>query len=392
MLSQRLSNMIPSYTIGISSKVSKLKSEGIKVLDLSIGDPDFKVPQKAIDYGINSLENNITKYDLVNGLKILREEISKKLLKENNIKYNPDEIVVSSGAKNCITNAFLALTNTYDEVLIPSPYWVSYIETVKLLNCIPVVVNTLKENNFKVTVSDLEKYKTEKTKILLLNNPSNPTGVIYTKEELLEIVDFCYKNNIYIISDEIYERICFDTEFISIASLSEKAKEITITINGFSKSVAMTGLRVGYTASNKKIADAIKNIQGHLISHPSVTSQYVAYGALKECENEIDEMVKIYKKRRDIACNLLNNIKDISYIYPNGAFYVFVDLSNIKEKIKYEESFSIEFCNLILEKENIALVPGIAFGMDDFVRISFACSEDTLTNGILKIKSFISNL
>lgn len=392
MLSQRLSNMIPSYTIGISSKVSKLKSEGIKVLDLSIGDPDFKVPQKAIDYGINSLENNITKYDLVNGLKILREEISKKLLKENNIKYNPDEIVVSSGAKNCITNTFLALTNTFDEVLMPSPYWVSYIETVKLLNCIPVVVNTSKENNFKVTVSDLEKYKTKKTKILLLNNPSNPTGVIYTKEELLEIVDFCYKNNIYIVSDEIYERIYFDTEFISIASLSEKAKEITITINGFSKSVAMTGLRVGYTASNKKIADAIKNIQGHLISHPSVTSQYVAYGALKECENEIDEMVKIYKKRRDIACNLLNNIKDISYIYPNGAFYIFVDLSNIKEKIKYEESFSIEFCNLILEKENVALVPGIAFGMDDFVRISFACSEDTLTNGILKIKSFISNL
>ena len=392
MLSQRLSNMIPSYTIGISSKVSKLKSEGIKVLDLSIGDPDFKVPQKAINYGINSLENNITKYDLANGLKILREEISKKLLKENNIKYNPDEIVVSSGAKNCITNTFLALTNIYDEVLIPSPYWVSYIETVKLLNCIPVIVSTSKENNFKVTVSDLEKYKTKKTKILLLNNPSNPTGVIYTKEELLEIVDFCYKNNIYIVSDEIYERICYDTEFISIASLSEKAKEITITINGFSKSVAMTGLRVGYTASNKKIADAIKNIQGHLISHPSVTSQYVAYGALKECENEIDEMVKVYKKRRDIACNLLNNIKDISYIYPNGAFYVFVDLSKIKEKIKYEESFSIEFCNLILEKENVALVPGIAFGMDDFVRISFACSEDTLTNGILKIKSFISNL
>ncbi len=392
MLSKRLSNMIPSYTIGISSKVSKLKSEGIKVLDLSIGDPDFKVPQKAIDYGINSLENNITKYDLANGLKILREEISKKLLKENNVKYNPDEIVVSSGAKNCITNTFLALTNTYDEVLIPSPYWVSYIETVKLLNCIPVVVSTSKENNFKVTISDLEKYKTEKTKVLLLNNPSNPTGVIYTKEELLEIVDFCYKNNIYIISDEIYERICFDTEFISIASLSEKAKKITITINGFSKSVAMTGLRVGYTASNKKIADAIKNIQGHLISHPSVTSQYVAYGALKECENEIDEMVKIYKKRRDVACNLLNDIDEISYIYPNGAFYVFVDLSKIKEKIKYEESFSIEFCNLILEKENVALVPGIAFGMDDFVRISFACSEDTLTNGILKIKSFISNL
>lgn len=392
MLSNRVFNMRPSYTFGISSKVLELKSSGVEVLNLSIGDPDFKVPQKAIDYGVNSLEKNITKYDLVNGLSTLRQEIAKKLSKENNLEYSPDEIVVSSGAKNCLTNAFLALTNVDDEVLIPSPYWVSYIEIVNLLNCVPVIVDTSKENNFKVTISDLKKYKTQKTKVLLLNNPSNPTGVIYSKKELLEIVDFCYENNIYIISDEIYERICFDTKFVSIASLSKKAKEITVTINGFSKSFAMTGLRVGYSASSKKISDAIKNIQGHLISHPSISSQYVAYGALKECGEEVYKMVDIYKKRRDIVCNLLDDIKEIDYIYPNGAFYVFVDLSNIKEKIDYNDSFSVEFCNVLLEKEKVALVPGIAFGIDDFVRISFACNEDTLKEGILKIKSFISNL
>lgn len=392
MLSKRLSNTTPSFTIGISSKINKLKENGVDVLNLSIGDPDFKVPQKAIDYGIDSLNKNLTKYDLANGIKVLREEISKKLYKENNVKYSLDEIVVSSGAKNCITNAFLALTDEEDEVLIPSPYWVSYTETVKLLKCVPVIVQTKKENDFKVTVDELKKHKTNKTKILLLNNPSNPTGVIYTKKELSEIVDFCVENNIYIISDEIYERICFEDKFVSVASISEKAKEITVTINGFSKSVAMTGLRVGYTASNKKISEAIKTIQGHLISHPSITSQYVAYGALVECEKEINEMVLTYKKRRDTICDLLDEIKLINYIYPQGAFYVFVDISNLKEKIKYDESFSIEFCNKLLDTKNVALVPGIAFGNDDFIRISFACCEETLKKAMKKLKDFIYEL
>lgn len=392
MLSKRLENSAPSFTIGISAKVASLKEEGKEILNLSIGDPDFKVPQKAIEYGIKSLNENLTKYDLANGMKSLREEIAKKLEKENNVKYSPDEIVISSGAKNCLTNAMLVLLNKEDEVLIPSPFWVSYTEIVKLLDGNPVIVETKKENNFKVTVDELQKAKTNKTKVLLLNNPSNPTGVIYNKEELEQIVHFCYENNIYIIADEIYERIDFDKKFVSVASLSDKAKEITITINGFSKSFAMTGLRVGYSASNQKIANGIKTIQGHLISHPSLTSQYVALGALRECEDECINMKETYKKRAEIAISLIDDIEGISYIKPEGAFYLFIDLSKIKQRFKYSESFSIEFCEKLLDEKQVALVPGIAFGNDDFVRISFATEEKIIKKAIEKLKAFVLNI
>ncbi|HSQ88607.1 aminotransferase class I/II-fold pyridoxal phosphate-dependent enzyme, partial [Romboutsia sp.] len=210
MLSNRLSSITPSYTIGISSKVNEMKNSGIDVINLSIGEPDFNVPNSAKSYGINSLNNNHTKYDMVPGLKILREEICTKLLKENNCNYSPDEIVVSSGAKHCITNTLLALTNPEDEVLLPKPYWVSYPEMIKLVNAVPVFIETKKENNFKLDPKELHKYITPKTKIIIINNPSNPTGSVYTKEELSEIVDICSKHNIYILSDEIYEKICFN--------------------------------------------------------------------------------------------------------------------------------------------------------------------------------------
>ncbi len=292
MLSDRLNFLTPSYTVGISSKVKEMKKDGIDVINLSIGEPDFNVPEKAKSYGINSLNENQTKYDLVPGLAILREEICKKMKEENKCNYTPDEIVVSSGAKNSISNALLAITNYGDEIILPKPYWVSYPETVKLLGAVPAFLDTKKVNGFKVTKEELEEAITPKTKAIVISNPSNPTGSVYTKSELEAIVDVCIKNNIYILADEIYERICYVDEFTSIASLSEEAKNITITINGFSKSAAMTGLRIGYTASNKEIAKSMSSIQGHLVSHPSLTSQYIAYGALKECSKEIDEMVE----------------------------------------------------------------------------------------------------
>ncbi len=392
MLSNRLKNTAPSVTIGISSKVRELKSKGIEILNLSIGDPDFKVPKKAIDYGVKSLNENVTKYDLANGMKSLRDEICEKLLNENNVSYSSDEIVVSSGAKNCLTNAMLVLLNEGDEVLIPTPYWVSYTEIVKILEGNPVLVETKKENDFKVTVDEIKKLKSDKTKALLINNPQNPTGVIYSKSELSEIVDYCYENNIYIIADEIYERIDFYDKFVSIASISDKAKEITITINGFSKSFAMTGLRVGYSASNKEIANGIKNIQGHLISHPSLTSQYVALGALKECEKDCESMKETYKKRCEIAMELVDEIENISYIKPDGAFYLFIDISNLKDKFNYKDSFSVEFCEKLLDEKQVALVPGIAFGNDDFIRISFATTEEIIKSGINRLKEFIESI
>ncbi|MCC0670361.1 MULTISPECIES: pyridoxal phosphate-dependent aminotransferase [unclassified Clostridioides] len=392
MLSKRLNFITPSYTIGISSKVKEMESDGIKIINLSIGEPDFNVPNVAKSYGIDSLNKDCTKYDLVPGLKILREEICKKLMEENNCRYSIDEIVISSGAKNSITNTLLALTDDGDEVLLPKPYWVSYPEMVKLVNAIPVFIDTKKENGFKLTKEELEKSITSKTKILVINNPSNPTGSVYTRDELIEIVKVCIQNKIYILADEIYEKICYTGNFTSVASLSEEAKDITITVNGFSKSAAMTGLRLGYTASNKAIAKAMSSIQGHLISHPSLTSQYIAYGALKDCSTDIYDMVKTYKSRRDLITSKLDSIENVEYVNPDGAFYAFIDLSKIAEKFKYKDSFSIEFCNQFLEEYNVAVVPGIAFGMDKYIRISYACNENTFLDGLDKLKEFVSKI
>ena len=392
MLSNRLNNITPSYTIGISTKVRNLKSEGKNIIDLSIGEPDLLVPYKAKQCGVDSLNNDFTNYDLVPGLKVLREQLCNKLKTENNCNYDVDEIVVSSGAKHAITNTLLALVNPGDDILVPKPYWVSYPEMIKLVNANPVFVDTNKENDFKLTKEILEKYITPNTKMLFLNNPSNPTGAVYTKEELLEIATVCLNHNIYILADEIYEKICYTDQFVSVASLGEDIKNITITINGFSKSFAMTGLRIGYSASNKKIAKAISTIQGHLVSHPSLTSQYVAYGALKDCPEYIDEVVSIYKSRRDIVVDILNKYNKLDYVTPDGAFYVFIDLSKVKDSLDYKDSFSIEFCNRLLDEYQVAAVPGIAFGMDNYIRISYACSEDNFTKGLERIIKFAESL
>ncbi|MCC3870412.1 pyridoxal phosphate-dependent aminotransferase [Terrisporobacter mayombei] len=389
MLSNRLSIISPSCTIGISSKVKKMRESGKDVISLSIGEPDFNVPKKALECGVQSLNENCTKYDLVPGLTILRDEICKKLLQENNSCYSSDEIVLSSGAKNAITNALLVVTDPGDEVLIPKPYWVSYSEMTKLVNAVPVPIETHKSNDFKLTADLLEKYITDKTKMLLLNNPSNPTGSVYTKEELLEIANVCLEKNIYILSDEIYERICYNDKFVSVASLGEDVKNITITVNGFAKSAAMTGLRLGYTASNEEIAQGISAIQGHLVSHPSLTAQYIGYGALKHCKDDIDNMVNTYRSRRNLITSKLDTMKYVDYVYPNGAFYVFIDLSQVSKKYKYNESFSIEFCDEFLSKYNVAIVPGKAFGIDEYVRISYACSEKEFLEGLNRLENFI---
>lgn len=391
-LSKRLDTITPSFTIGISSRVKEMNSNGIDVLNLSIGEPDFTVPEKAKAYGKKSLDDNCTKYDLVPGLKILREEIVKKLKKENNCDYSIDEIVVSSGAKNSITNALLAVTNPGEEVLIPKPYWVSYPEMVKLTGGIPKFIDTKRENGFKLSKEELLNSISDNSKMIILTNPSNPTGNVYTKEELEDIVDVCYEKGIFILADEIYERICYVDGYTSVASISEKAKDITITINGFAKSVAMTGLRLGYTASNKAVAKAMSSIQGHLVSHPSLTAQYIGYGALLECEDDIKHMVSVYKSRRDILIKRLDEIEYISYIQPSGAFYMFLDLSEVAKKYVWKESFSIEFCEELLNKYHVAAVPGLAFGLDNYIRISYACSNDTFMNAMDKLEDFICNI
>lgn len=395
MVSNKALNITPSITIDISSKIKQLNENNIDIINLSIGEPNFNVPKKAIDYGIKSLNENKTSYDLVGGLKELRTEIKKKLQLENNIIVNEDNIIVSSGAKHAITNAFMALINPNDEVLIPKPYWVTYPETIKLLGGIPKFLETYKENSFKITKEILKNNISKNTKALILCNPSNPTGAIYNKNELKEILDFCYLNNIYIISDEIYESIDFSNNFISLASIDKKAMDIVITINGFSKSFAMTGLRIGYSISNKEISSYISKIQGHLVSHPSLTSQYIALGALKYCKEDNKNMVLEYKKRRDLAIKILKDYDLFEYIKPQGAFYIFINISKLKKYIKFDDSFSKVFCNHILDKLKIGIVPGIAFGNDDYIRISLASNPIDLKNGLEKIhkycKEIISN-
>lgn len=390
MLSTRLKNITPSVTVAISSKVKEMKAEGIDVISLSIGEPDFNVPEKAKEYGKKSLDENKTKYDFVPGIIELREEICKKLNNENNISYTPDQIVLSSGAKNSITNVILATTDPGDEVLLPLPYWVSYSEIVKVTNAVPVEVKTKKENNFKLTKDELLSAITDKTKLIIITNPSNPTGAVYTRDELLEIANVCVEKGIYILADEIYEKIRFNDDFVSVASLSDEIKDITITVNGFAKSAAMTGIRLGYTASNREIAKGMSAIQSHIISHPSLTAQYIGLGALRECEDDMQYMVDTYKKRCSIITERLNKIDGIGYVKPAGAFYIFVDLSKVKENFDYKNSFSVEFCEQFLQDEKVALVPGKAFGIDEYVRISYACSEKDFLEGVDRLERYIA--
>ena len=257
---------------------------------------------------------------------------------------------------------------------------------------VPVPVKTKKENGFKLQKEELLEAITDRTKLVVITNPSNPTGSVYTREELEDIVKVCIDKKVYIVADEIYERICYVDNFVSVASLSPEAKDITITVNGFAKSAAMTGLRVGYTASNKEIAKAMNTVQSHLVSHPSLTAQYIALGALKECGEDIKHMADVYRDRCEKITARLDKIDSLSYIKPEGAFYVFIDISKYRDKIDYKDSFSIEFCERLLDEAKVALVPGLAFGLDDFVRVSYACTEEEFLGGIDRLEKFLETL
>ena len=311
---------------------------------------------------------------------------------ENHVHYKPDEIVVSSGAKHAITNTLLALLDPGDEVLLPAPYWTSYPEIIKLCGGVPVIIDTQKENDFKVTAEALKPYISTRTKLLLINNPSNPTGAVYCENELQPLVDLCVLENIFILADEIYERICFDQPFVSVPSLSEAARQQTILVNGFSKSAAMTGWRLGYTASNATIAKAISTIQGHLVSHPSTITQWAGYGALTEGKEAMDKMVNTYKSRRDLLLPLLDALPNTTYVTPKGAFYLFIDLSAYRDKIVFEPSFSVAFTDKLLLEHQVAVVPGIAFGNDNYIRISYATDLHVVIEGLNRLKLQLESL
>ncbi len=392
MLANRTSIISPSVTIGISTKVNELKKQGIEVTNLSIGEPDFFTPEKAKLAAISAITTNRTKYDAASGLLELKQAIIKKLNRDNNISYNTDEIIVSSGAKHSISNALLAILNPDDEVIIPKPYWTSYPEMVKLLNGIPVFADTKEKNSFKLQADELHSLISNKTKAIFITNPSNPTGAIYTRSELEALVKLCIENNIYILADEIYEKIVFDDSFTSVASISNEAKDITITINGLSKSAAMTGWRLGYAAANANLINAMSSIQGHLVSHPCTITQWAAVEALNSCESDTQNMVKTYCERRNNLIEMLEEIDDLSIVRPDGAFYTFINISKLKPFFSSTNSLSLEVSNILLDQYRLAVVPGIAFGLDDYIRITYAADMDTIFTGIDKIKQFLEDI
>lgn len=394
-LSKKALDISPSMTLAIDAKAKKMKAEGVDVIGFGAGEPDFNTPQYIINAGIEALNKGITRYTPSSGMPDLKKAITEKLKNDQGLDYNPSQIVVSNGGKHSLFNAFQAILNPGDEVLIPSPYWVSYPEMVKMAYAVPVFVETSESNGFKMTVDDLNKKLTDKTKILVINSPCNPTGAVYSSEELRKIADFAIKNDLYVISDEIYEKLVYGgVKHTCIATLGEDIKKRTIVMNGMSKAFAMTGWRIGYVACDEKIAKVITNIQSHSTSNPNSIAQYASITALRGPKDDLNKMVKEFGKRRDILIDLINGIDGLSCKKPDGAFYAFANISKILGKSlngKVVKS-SLDFADMLLDDQKVAVVPGCAFGDDNYIRLSYATSSDNINEGLSRIKKFVEKL
>lgn len=396
MLSKTVQNLVPSGTLEINARVFEMRQNGEKIINLSVGEPDFNTPAEAKMGGIKAIAENKLRYDKAPGLMELREAVCRKLERENGVSYTPEQIVVTNGAKQCITNACLALLDPGDEVLIPAPYWVSYPEIVKICGGTPVFVETKREYDFKLMGEDIAAYATPKTKMVILCNPSNPLGTVHTRAELEGIAKECVSRNIYMMADEVYERICFAEEFVSMAAIPE-ARDLTILINGLSKSIPMTGWRIGYTATTVEIAKAIGSLQGHITSHPSMVSQWAGVAALDECGEYTKMMGTRYKERMKAAVEFLRSeLPETPFIEPQGAFYLFIDISCVEEAMKAlpgaSEYYSKDFTMKLLNEKHVAVAPGSAFGMDGFVRIAYAAELDEILEGLKRIRDLIKQL
>ncbi|MFH1128240.1 MAG: pyridoxal phosphate-dependent aminotransferase [Candidatus Omnitrophota bacterium] len=385
-LAERLKKVNPSSTLGITSKAKKLKAEGVDVVSLAAGEPDFDTPDFIKDAAIEAIKSGFTKYTPSTGILELKNAICEKFKKDNYLEYNPNQIVVSCGAKHSIFNTLFVLINKTDEVLIPSPYWVSYPEMVWLCEGTPRFIPTLPQDKFKVKINEIEKYISAKTKVLILNSPSNPTGCVYTKDELKEIAKICVAKKIFVISDEIYEKIIFDpAKHISIASSSKEIFDLTITINGLSKSHSMTGWRIGYLAGPADIIENISKFQDHSTSNPASISQKAALAALKAGDDFSKSMACEFQKRRDYCYSRLKAIKKINPVFPEGAFYIFSDISKTKLD-------SLTFAERLLDQALVAVIPGDSFGRNDFIRISFATNLEQLKKGMDRIEEWVNKL
>ncbi len=395
MIANRVQEIAASATMMVAAEAKKLKSEGVDIIDLSMGEPDFHTPNNIKTAGINAIEENQTRYTLNQGTNELRKAISAKLKRDNNLDYNINEIIVSSGAKQSVFNSIFATVNPDDEVIIPAPYWVSYPSMVSLARGKSIIIHTDEKSGFKITPEQLQNAITSKTKLLILCNPSNPTGSAYTKAELSALAEIIIKNNFYVLADEIYEKLVYDDfEFISFASLSPEIKKKTILVNGISKSYAMTGWRIGYAASSESIITAINKIQSHTTSHASSISQIAAIEAVAGHQYVIHEMLAEFRNRREYFYKELTSIKGITCYKPEGAFYLFPNISHFLHKksevLKIESSF--DFAMHLLYHAHIAAVPGSAFGSEGYLRMSYATSMDHLHEAIFRLKRALEKI
>ena len=379
-LSSRVKNISPSLTLAITAKAKKMKAQGIDVIGFGSGEPDFDTPSYIKDSGIKAIQQGFTKYTPASGTDELKKAICEKFKNDNKLEYTPSQIVVSCGAKHSIYNIIQVICEKGDEVIMPSPFWLSYPEMVKMAEARPLFVGTDEKDNFKMSPAKFKKAITKKTKALILNSPSNPTGCVYNAEELREIGNIASKNNILVISDEIYEKIIFDGKpHVSIASLDKESFRNTIVVNGVSKAFAMTGWRIGYIASpDDKVTSAIKNLQSHSTSNPTSISQVAALSAIKGGGRGIDEMVREFERRRDYITEKVNSVEGLSCMKPEGAFYVFC-------RIDKTGLTSMELSERLLDEARVAVVPGKVFGSDRHIRLSFATSMENIKEGVDRI-------
>jgi aspartate aminotransferase len=385
-LSSRATSLTPSLTLSIDSKAKAMKAEGLDVCGFGAGEPDFDTPEHIKAAAMAGLETGFTKYTPSSGIIELRQAISEKFLNDNKLEYKPSQIIVSNGAKHSCLNAILATCDVGDEVIIPAPYWLSYPEMVRIAGATPVFVQTSEANGWKMTAEEFEDAMTPRTKMVIINSPGNPTGSMYTREELEKIAEVAVAEDILILSDEIYEKLTYDgTEHISIASLSPDVYNLTITINGFSKAYSMTGWRLGYLGAPDAIAKAIDSIQSHSTSNPCSFAQKGGLAALKGTQEPVEDMRAEFEGRRNYMFDRLSKIPNVSAVKPMGAFYVLVNISKLSLT-------SQNFADRLLSKANVAVVPGIAFGDDRTLRFSYATSMDVIKNGLDRFEEFCRTL
>ena len=392
-ITKRAAAISPSLTLEITAKAKRMKQEGISVVSFGAGEPDFNTPEPVVAAAKAALDAGFTKYTPASGTDELKRAIVEKLQRENGLTYDVKQIVVSNGAKHSLYNAMQAIVEDGDEVILPSPHWLTYPELVMLCGGKVVYVKTKAENGFKMTAEEFRAAITPKTKALILNSPHNPTGAVYTKEELYAIADIAVEKGIFVISDEIYEKLIYDGEHVSIATHSAAMQELTVLVNGMSKAFAMTGWRIGYIAAPLDVAKAVSGIQSHETSNPNSIAQAASVAALKTDDGSLRKMLNAFSERRKFMVERIGAIDGLSFIEPKGAFYIMLNVSSVYGKQYHGKTIdgSISFANAILEC-GVAVIPGAAFGADDYVRLSYAIHTDEIKEGMDRIEKFIKEV